>query len=364
MAEINPEEGKGKVLAGQQDHRQDGYNEAFTEQVVKYSGPDDARVTGFEGQIGVEITPIDAASARVRIWDIAALTALLADVYSVAIITIPSISLPPTLTSLDVTYSTSTGAGADSHPASQQGFTIFGSGSGALNPSASAQGSASVTANVTPIIEEPINENVFAVEYTFWMPSTATKADILARISTIAGDTVRAWPQFVPEAITINATSEHVSLSAKADTHVSGGGTTDSGQFGFEYGNGYSGESSLDVKTLRISKTLHAAITIGDGSHSQDVSVQVDASTPLFDAEDDTSVIHNLPANQPISNIVTQVATATGFVTPTSISATEPAGVPTSGLHMKSLTATANFIANAMTLYQAVVINFADIQPI
>lgn len=357
MAEFNPEFGKGQALAGQQDHRQDGYYEPFTEQVVPYTGPQSTRVTGYEGTVGVEITPIDANSARIRTWNIAALTTLLADVYTTAIITIPSISFPPTLTSLEVTYSTSTGAGADSHPASQQSFTVFGGGSGALNPSSSAQGSASVTANITPIIEEPINENVFAVEYTFWMPSTATKATILARLTTLAGDAVLAWPQFAPEAITINATSEHISLAVKADTHVSGGGTTDSGQFGFEYGNGYSGESSLDVKTLRISKTLHGAITISEGSHSQAVTVQVDASTPTFAAGSPAEI-------GPISNILSQTATATGLITPTSIGATTPAGVPTSGLRMKNLTPTTHFIANAMTLYQAVVVDFANIQPV
>lgn len=353
MAEINPEHGESERLSGQQVDPETGSPIPFTVQTVPYTG-DGTRLTGYEGDQNTEIQDISRTEAKVRITDTVALAVILDALVIANAVTLPNINFPPVLTDVLVTYNVNTGAGTDSHPGDNQSFQIFGAGSGSLNPTSSAQGSASIIPDVQPVIEERFHENVDAMEYTLYMPDGSTPQDVRTKLSTHLGVTVNAWPQFVPEGVTITANGQSASVSAKADTRVSGGGNTDSGQTGYEWGNSSSVETGTNVKTTRISPTIHGTISISGPTETETASADADASTDIF--------LDGTLAEQPaITNTKSVSANVTGSVSPTSISATTPySSIPVTGHYAKTITPGPQKFG-IRTIYQIVVVDFATL---
>lgn len=338
----------GKKLAGQQyDPRGLGVL-AFTEQVLDYS-KDEIQLTGLEGTVGAEITPLDAAAAKTRVFDIAAITTALETNVTKASITIPRINFPNVLISVAITYNVGVGNGLDSHPAGQQGFTVYGSGSGSLSPSSSAQGSASILPDIQPNIVEVYAENVTATLVEFYKPSGTTISSILTFLTAQMGAPVTAWPVFRPVSHTITLKGQRKSISAKADTRVSGGGTTTDGQVGFEWGNGSSNEGDVTNTSKLISPTIHGVINFtGAASQSQGLSASAEASTPTF-------APGSAGEQAGISNVKNVTASVTGSVSPVTLAATSPAAIPTSGLRLYSLSPGAFQYENIA--FQAVIVD-------
>lgn len=357
MAEFNPEFGASNMEWGQTIDATTGVAIPFVQFTAPYTqNAAGERVTGYEGQDNTEIQPKGDTEAQIRITDPDnALGAILDALVVSNATTIPSISFPPTLTGVTVTFNTNEGAGVDSHPADQQSFTVYGSGSGTLNPTSNSQGSASIIPDAQPIIEERFHENVDAMEYTIYGENGDTPSDIRGKLGTLISATILAWPQFKPKSITLTVQGQSASVSAKADTRVFAGGTTDSGSAGYEYGNAQSKETGVQTKSIRISPTLHGAITITGASDTATAAADADASTDIF-------APGSLGEQPAIPNTKSVSVDVTGSVTPTSITATTPAAIPTSGLYARSITAGSQQFG-IRTIYQIIVVDFANLTP-
>lgn len=357
MAAILPENEESLHKSGQQAILNDDLYIPF----IEFEAPmrDDGTgvmVTGYEGLTGYEITPKSGRFATVRVNDTAAIKAILLGLEVAVPTTIPRIDFPDVLAGVAITYNSSTGSGSDSHPASQQSFEIFGSASGQLNPSSNSQGSAAIMPDVTPDIRQRYHVNVPAMEYTFYMdPSgTPSMADVLARLSTMVGSAVTAWPQFHPEPVIIKCLGQQASVSAKADTRVFAGGTLDNGAGGYEWGNGTSEEVGITVKSVTISPTIHEAFTFtGSASDTADATASADATTDTF--------APGFALEQPaITNSPSVTKTITGSVTPDSVSATAgDSTIPSTGHRLYSINP--GPLEYGMVVFQAIVVDMSTL---
>lgn len=355
MPQLTPSYNEGRILSGQQLNPNAGFVAPFVEVVTPYyeavpgSG---ILATIYDGDPFCEITPIDAHSARVRIYDTTMIEEVLAATNEITATTITRIDLPDELLSITVVYNSASGSGTDSHPASQQSFIIFGTGSGGLSPSSSSQGSGAITPDLQVEIRQRYLVNVAAMQFTFYLPSGATMATIIAKLVSLGATGVLAWPSFHPESHTFTLKGQQISVAAKADTSVSGGGSLDSGQAGYQYGGGTSIEIGLTTVTKTIPPTIHGAITITGTSSSAPAAAGANASTPILFA--------GSPAEQPaITNGSSISVNANASVSPTSLAATTPATIPTSGLYIYSVTPGPSEFGQI--LYTAIVVDFGTL---
>lgn len=307
----------------------------FVKKVLDYSiNGESTRVTGNEGNTATEINPMDSAAAEETVYDISAIQTALDDkVLSYAGRTSSGeLNIPPILTGITVTYNKTGGNGESLHPASQQYFYAFGSsGSGDLNPRSTAQANASIIPDLVFTYREIWSNKIPVTHYQFFMPETFTEAEVITRLNTIIGSSVTSWPTFKPEAMNFAVKGMSVSLQQSADSNA--GVRFGSGVSGnYEYGNGYSTENGLTLKSVRLPPMLHGAITISSASDTQTATVDVEASTIVMSATDGDGNAITVAAIT--NNPSALTATATGSVTPTSLSATSPATVPTSGLYL------------------------------
>lgn len=328
----------GPILTGQHFDKTTGLVSVFTEQKT---------VAGANlGDDFTEITPIDAITQEVRVESPPSSEDILA--YSIAGPGMTSFQLPRTLTGIVVVFNKSEGNGSNIN----NGGAAASSGtSGGLNfsPSSSAQGSASVIADIQPIIVETDADNVPTTEIHFFMASSVgsvpTTANVLTRLAAIMGASVSAWPRFKPKPVIMTASGQHVSLSASASSHHSDHWSADNLSASVDTGKGLSRENGITINSTVISPTIHAAfdVTHADGSISGGILT--------FTATTTVSATANLPAiigSGPAPSFVaventTDVdgdpisATATASVTPANIPATTITAIPTSGLYLKEM---------------------------
>lgn len=316
----------GVVKRGQ-EYQKDGMVLPYTEEMVFFEN-----LTPYLNQPFIEILPHDSKSALVRIYTVAAIQAVLDAYFSSRAVQISLPELPTELLGITVVYNSSNGSGTNSHPASQQTFQIFGSGSGSLNPKATSQGSASVVPEIIPSFKDPPRDKIPATEWEFYTLPNPTVADLITRLTALAGSAVLAEPLWKPISATLVLNGQQVSGQATADATQSlslGSGTT----FSTEWGNGTSNDSGVTVTSKTLPATIHHAITIANNSTTSTTSASATANTTLI-------LVGGIP-NPYLLPISTNTAstgtlTATASVTPTSLPATTPETIPTTGLYLVS----------------------------
>ena len=326
----------GRILSGQQfDPRGDTTVLTYTEQVQDYDKNVSPQVVGVEGVDGVEITPMDAAAAKVRTWDLAAIQAQLAtSVIKVAGKT--TVDLPDVLTAIAATYNKDFGTGVGSHPTSKQGLEVVGAGSGSLHPTASAQASASIVVDISPSITTYRNLKVPCTHAFFYMALPVTTAQILTRLATAAlfGAPVTDLPVFRPKIHSFVLKGGQLALRQSADTEISCSESSDvtSHTKAYQSGDEYSKEVGVSSKTVTIGPVINGTINISGGTSDTTgiVTISVDASCVGISGSINLSPITNTPA--------ALSGTVSASVTPTSASATSPTGIPTTGLYLVDLT--------------------------
>lgn len=223
--------------------------------------------------------------------------------------------IPDVLTSLVLTYEK---GGGDTSYVEAADTTASGSYSVGVSLSGQAQASAFVLPKIIPTLHETWSFNQ-PVSHYFYFGQAFDQATILAKLSAKLGTTVNAWPVFKPESITLKLVGQRTSSNARAtfqgsvSSHSGGDSTSESAGFGEGQ------EFSPQVETVQIPATLHGAITLSPSSSSQTNTATAGISA--------SGIIGG--GGGGVANCI-----ATGSVTPTSIPATSPAGVPTSGLYL------------------------------
>jgi hypothetical protein len=344
----------GKKLAGQQfNPRGAGVVIPYIEQMVDYDKTNDGSVqlTGSENVVATEITPVDAASAKVRTYDLAAIAAI----YEAVVFSVPgktTVPLPNVLTSVTATFNKTHGDGQSLFPVTQQGAASAGSGSSSVSPHATAQSSAAIIADVEYEITNYRDILVDCQHYYFYLTGVSTMAAALTKVAALAGATVTSLPIFKTRTHQITAKGMQVSLQANASTSATVSASEAASSWSYEWGNGYSKEVGVSTKVVTIPETIHGTITIASPTDSDTatVTVKADSLALYINATPIVPAITNSPA------AITM--TANGSVSPASLSATSPASIPTSGLYLADVNGSIDDYG--FVLIHATVVDFAQ----
>lgn len=351
----------GKLRSGQEYLARHDIIAPFTEQVVEYTNPPNPgteKTTGVEGTTAAEIIPKDEGSATIRVYDkaaiLAALEALVYSWYSKV-----SLSLPDVLTDLVVEWNTNAGNGQTLHPASQQSGEFVGSGEAHVTPRATAQGNVSLMPDLQATITSfrEASRSVPATNFIFYAASPLTLTDIQIKLEELL-DVVAVYdmPVFMPVSNVFTCMGQQSSVQAQADSSAvvagSGSGASASESFSSEWGNGYSNDVGVSNRTVILPPTLHAGISLANATNTQSVTISVQANTvPLSIG---MSVVVPAITNAPTPS----VATASGEVTPASISATSPADIPRSGYYIADINV--NLIDYGILMVHASVVDMSN----
>lgn len=265
-----------------------------------------------------DITPVDYNHAQVRTIDPATVQAVL-DEYVFSYPGRINVDMPDLLTRVDAVIESSTSDGADQETGAS---TLTGNGSLSQSLTAQAQASANILPEAYPTVKQFWGNNIPCQHYHFFLANPVTQSDVLTKINDLLSpDTVSDWPKFNPEIVTLVMTGGRVSVQAKAHSQgsyaISGTGEASTAGGGV----GYSEERGLTIKTLRISPTIHAELTVyGDTSGSEDVTATAYAEAAGLG---------------PLEEQTTGPISVTAAVTPTTIPATVGATEwPTTGLYL------------------------------
>jgi hypothetical protein len=328
---MSDEQADGKLLKGQQYLPERNVFAAYTEQSIKYDKTVTPRVTGSEGTAGVDQTPLDGASAKVRTYDLVAVQAALVAIRFKYALRLERIDLPRELTAITVVTNSATGSGVGNHPVSQQEATITESATATINPRASAEASSAVSFEIYFTWKPFVREHGKALACGFYYTGNITETEVLTALAhaDLIGGTVIAWPLFKPTIETLVLKGAEVSVKQSADSSATIGTDWD----GFvkmgtiEYGDEYSERVGVSSKTIELPECIHGALSVSPNTATADAATSVKANTVLMSGPGGfVSAIVNEPTPR--------TKTATASITPTSLSATSPAAVPTTGKYL------------------------------
>lgn len=236
-----------------------------------------------------------------------------------------NLNLPPVLQSISVIWSEdSAGQNSDSDwSGTSVGTTSYNlSGS----ESASSSGSAVVIPELDIRILEIAGNGLPTTSHFLFLPMPVTTESILAALKEKMGipdpGVVNLWPVFKTRSISmvLRGAKVGVQASASANAAQSGSPTQYNSEKSIGEGSGFDLSPTVNVTT--IPPTLHGAITVSDSAaRSKTISVSASVEWSGF----------NFPT---VDKTVTASKTVTGSVSPTTIPATTPPGIPTSGIYL------------------------------
>jgi len=283
---------------------------------------------GASGTAKTDINPVDYAKQRNRTYG-SVTTAYDAVFFSGVGTTV--VDLPDVLTGLSVVYNKAFGTGVSNYPATQQAGFVSGGGSLTTNPSNTVKASASIQPDLVYSITRYGGIKVPCVHYYFYLTGTVSITTVIARLLT-GGVTALQLPVFktASQTFVLNGSQVEVQSTAKTsvttsfDTNSAGALTRSAAST--EWGDDYSENVSTSVKSVMLPATLHAAfnsLVVSDST-----TATATASAPFF-GHGPTVVVGSIP-NAPGAR--TKVANASVF--PTSLAATSPTTIPTTGKYI------------------------------
>lgn len=310
--------GDGQLLNGQLYLPEDDLEVPFTEQ-MRYKDTADAMI----GDAKTEITPQDAASSQVRVYDYEAISDAL-DAYFVSFPGTVNVDLPDILEAITVTYNKSIENGR--YTERGEGFSNGTYINMSLASSGTAEGSASVLPDVQLSYRQIWGRNIPCTHYLFYHAGNITRAQVLTRLSSLAGSTVSEWPVFKPAAHTITLNGQQVQVSSRANVQQRLSQTTgESGNTTFTkaVGAGTSRGGGVTIRTVRIPPMIHKQLTISNPRDQAQCVAYAAAGWP-----EGTNWPKLISQPPPLLGLVK------ASVTPTSFPATSPSSIPTSGLYL------------------------------
>lgn len=345
------EESSGVKRDGQHFDSKQNRIEQFTEQMMEI-----AQAKALQGNANTEIIPQSKLQALVRVY-----TPPTADIlaYVDSVPGTVNLQFPDVLTGITVTFNKTEGDGFKTHPAGTAA-SAGRSGGISVSPSSTAQGSATIMPDVQIDIAQVWSQNVPVVHYGFYMLVGSSIAQILARLTTIAGAAVTAWPVFRPMAHTLTLKGQQKSLTQSADSLQSNNWSTDevgaivTQSFVSNTATGASREGGNTIRSVRIPPTIHALITISGATSTATTTTTVTADIPA------AVTSGAAPAFPAVVNEPTPLTeTATASVSPTSLAATIPSAIPTSGIRLLDLSPIGS--EWGYTFLKATVFDFANL---
>lgn len=243
--------------------------------------------------------------------------------------------IPPILVSLTAVWHEDSGNGESQ--TEWKGLAVGESRSLSGNESNSVQASAGLIPEVVPVIRRIAADRMPTTAHFFYLPMPVTTADILGKCGAGA-----VWPIFKPEEISITLKGSKVSVqaSASASAAFSTGDDAVTGSVDLTKGTGVSYDCSPFINVVNFPATLHGSLTVANATHSP-VAITASASagwigdkgTTLEDAVS-TPAWADVAGMPSVTSERTELAEASGSISPTTFSATSPATVPTSGIYL------------------------------
>jgi hypothetical protein len=264
--------------------------------------------------------------------------------YNLKLPTTANLDLPDVLLSAEATWNKSGGTGTFNsewqgistwQPSNDVNFSLSGS------ESASAESSASIQPSLVLDIKSPVGKNLPSTSLSFFMQTATLDATtFLAKVSTIMGGSVSRWPVFSPVAHTITLKGAKVAVSAKASGSASASARGDAGTGDGSImrdkndGSGSSCDVATMSETLRIPPTIHGEITIS-GTLSDSATAEASCkvgwdsySTGQYIAGQECKIFGVTADSGTVS------LDAEGSIYPSTLAATTPSEIPSSGLYL------------------------------
>jgi hypothetical protein len=244
-------------------------------------------------------------------------------------------SLPSVLTSVTGVWHEASG-NADSS-SDWRGLAVGRSRSLSGSESASVQASASLIPEIIPVIREYPSSRIPTTSHFFFEPMPVSLSDIMGRSGASA-----QWPVFKPESVTfiLKGTKVAVLASASAQAAFSTGDNAVTGSVDMTKGKGESFDYSPVVNAVTLPPTLHGAISVTTPTHAA-VNITAHAEAKwIGDAGGTLEESTGLPEWDTVNGFPSvtseqdSVASATGSISPTSLTATVPTAIPTSGVYL------------------------------
>jgi len=255
------------------------------------------------GVAHTEVKPIDRWREESRQIDISAVAAFL-DTYALSYFGRVNVDLPDKLVSLQSYMNGEQQTGASSETGTFAGTGSFSVQQGLI---ATAQSSTIKVPEVIAVIKQFWGNNIPCTNYHFFLPSPVTPTDVMTKLQTLIGGSVSNWPKYNPEMLSLVIVGGKVNVQAKASSSGSLSQSTSGNSSTAAGGTGYSRDEQISVKSMRISPTIHAAITVGGTVNASDtVSATATAEATSLGPHE----------------TITQDGTINANVTPTSIPAT------------------------------------------
>lgn len=299
--------------------------------IVRYTQQscDIATATAQLGNAYTEITPTNDVNSEVKVYTVPDLSGIF-EQYT----TNEDIELPNTLSSLSVDYVN--GGGSTLYTENGAGASAGTSYNIGLGVSGTATASSSSIPKLLYTIDTPVTQKVPIINCVFFTPSI-DDATILAILTAQLGATVLAWPIFKPKPLVITLFGQRSTASGRADYSGSVSGSTAGATLTISSGFGEGVDVTPIIEQQQFPPMLHGSFSLTASSS------QVHTGVALISI-----------SGGPISGGAggTATALASSSVTPTSISATSPAAIPTSGLYRYSLSVSesltfGNYLVNA-----------------
>lgn len=326
---------------GTQFDRNLNFGYPFTEQMLDRPDADAAIAAGG----AIEVTPNDAGSALDRTYDATAIATL----FGATSLAVPGLislpRLPTTLVSITVGFNSSSGDGTNSQTgdgASEGDYATL-----TLSVHASAQGSASIMPDIQYVTKNPPRDDLPSIDYLFFLPGNVTQAQILTKVSALASATVLAMPLFAPQIVNLTLRGQQVSVSGSADAQQHADISKTNVSLTQTIGEGNSISTGGTTRFLQIPETIHSAITLSGTTAT--ATAEAVAACSIAGGT-------NWPALSSAGGSIP--TTVTGTVTPTTIAATSPAAIPTSGLYMVALVVDP-FFAFGFSRIRSTVVDFS-----
>lgn len=290
-----------------------------------------------------ESSPMDYARRRDRYFTIphAALQAFVRRFG-----TFVNLNLPAELLEIQIAWET--GGGDGFYQEMGTGIAEGASASLALSPRGSAQSSASVMPEVVPKIRRYSASPLQAQDVVFYTVS-ATMGAILTRLADILSDSVEIWPSFQEQIYRFVLSGQKVSVSANTSVSNSVNLSQSSYSYAYSEGQGVDGDEATSLRSVDIGPVINGALSlIGDTTLAR--SAEAISFTSLVSGT-------NWPGGS-ASSIAS--ATANGAIYPTTLPATSPAEIPTTGLYVTDVRC--EVYKYGYNIVRATVINAAHIQ--
>lgn len=271
------------------------------------------------GDPDTEIDPMDYARARHRQFTVP--TDFLNSYFRRFATYIDLPNIPDVLVSAQVIWET--GGGDGEYEDDGNGAASGTSVNLSLSARGSANGSAVAMPEFLPKIISYNGRNIACEDYLFYVLGNVSHAAVLERLSDELGLPVQSWPAFRPETHTIVLQGQKVNVQAQSNAQCAVNISEENVSQVVSSGGGIDTDVGASIRTYVLPPTIHGAIEF-----TGDLTKSVAASATSV------SVVVS-GANFPGSSAVrSHSVSAQGSVTPTTLEATSPAEVPSTGLYL------------------------------